>query len=92
MRLELTPRQQTLRRDLAAYFDTLLTAQRREALTFVDGQYRDGQAYLDIIRRLGSDGWLSMGWPKEYGGQGRSMVDQLIFGDAAAVAGVAIRT
>ena len=90
MRLELTPRQQTLRRELAAYFDTLLTPQRREALTFVDGQYRDGQAYLDIIRRLGSDGWLSMGWPKEYGGQGRSMVDQLIFGDAAAVAGVAI--
>ncbi len=90
MRLELTPRQQTLRRELAAYFDTLLTPQRREALTFVDGQYRDGQVYLDVIRRLGSDGWLSMGWPKEYGGQGRSMVDQLIFGDAAAVAGVAI--
>jgi 3-oxocholest-4-en-26-oyl-CoA dehydrogenase alpha subunit len=90
MRLELTPRQQALRSELAEYFDTLLTPQRRQALTFVDGQYRDGQTYLDIIAQLGADGWLSMGWPKEYGGQGRSMIDQLIFGDAAAEAGVAI--
>ena len=31
-----------------------------------------------------------IGWPKEYGGQARSMIEQLIFTDAAAVAGVPI--
>ena len=43
-----------------------------------------------MIRQLGTDGWLGIGWPKEYGGQARSMVEQLIFTDAAAVAGVPI--
>ena len=43
-----------------------------------------------MIRQLGTDGWLGIGWPKEYGGQARSMIEQLIFTDAAAVAGVPI--
>ena len=43
-----------------------------------------------MIRQLGTDGWLGIGWPKEYGGQARSMVEQLIFTDEAAVAGVPI--
>ena len=43
-----------------------------------------------MIRQLGTDGWLGIGWPEEYGGQARSMVDQLIFTDAAAVAGVPV--
>jgi 3-oxocholest-4-en-26-oyl-CoA dehydrogenase alpha subunit len=90
VRIELSPQQQALRRELSDYFERLLTPQRRAALTFVDGQFQDGQAYLDIIRQLGADGWLSMGWPESYGGQGRSMVDQLLFSDAAAVAGVPI--
>jgi 3-oxocholest-4-en-26-oyl-CoA dehydrogenase alpha subunit len=90
MRFELTPQQRDLRGRLREYFDDLMTPQRRAALTFVDGQFEDGRAYLDVIRQLGADGWLAMGWPVEYGGGGRSMVDQLIFSDAAAVAGVAI--
>src|SRR5690606_20557090 len=49
-----------------------------------------GDVYLEIIRQLGSDGWLGLGWPEEFGGQDRSMVEQLIFNDAAAVAGVPI--
>ncbi|CAN5547139.1 acyl-CoA dehydrogenase family protein [soil metagenome] len=90
MRIELTPQQHALRRELDDYFERLLTPQRRAALTFVDGQFRDGQAYLEVIRQLGTDGWLSMGWPERHGGQGRSMVEQLLFTDAAAVAGVPI--
>ena len=39
---------------------------------------------------MGNDGWLGIGWPKEYGGQDRSMIDQLIFTDVAAIAGVPI--
>ena len=33
-----------------------------------------------FIRKLGSKGWLSLAWPKEYGGQG-SMMKQVIAGD-----------
>jgi alkylation response protein AidB-like acyl-CoA dehydrogenase len=36
---------------------------------------------------MGSDGWLGVGWPKEYGGQGRTAVEQLIWFDEARRAG-----
>jgi alkylation response protein AidB-like acyl-CoA dehydrogenase len=42
------------------------------------------------VRQLGKDGWLAIGWPAEYGGQDRSVLDQLIFTDEAAIAGVPV--
>jgi alkylation response protein AidB-like acyl-CoA dehydrogenase len=39
---------------------------------------------------MGSDGWLGIGWPEEYGGQDRSMLEQLIFTDEASVAGAPV--
>ena len=30
---------------------------------------------------MGKDGWLGIGWPKEFGGQGRPASDQFIFFD-----------
>ena len=90
MHIDLTDEQRALRRELDEYFAALMTPQRRAALSFEDGVFRDGSVYIEIIQQLGADGWLAMGWPKEYGGGGRSMTDQLIFSDAAAVAGVAV--
>ena len=34
-----------------------------------------------LARRLGEKGWLTMAWPKEYGGQARSAMEQLIFAE-----------
>ncbi len=39
---------------------------------------------------MGADGWLALGWPEEYGGQNRPMMDQLIYTDEAAIAGVPV--
>jgi alkylation response protein AidB-like acyl-CoA dehydrogenase len=39
---------------------------------------------------MGTDGWLGIGWPKEYGGQGRSPVEQFIFFDEATRAGAPV--
>ena len=36
---------------------------------------------------MGADGWLGIGWPKEYGGQGRGVLDQFIFFDEVQRAG-----
>jgi hypothetical protein len=33
----------------------------------------------EFVRRLGRDGWLGMGWPTEYGGGGRSAIEQWLF-------------
>ncbi|WP_431874456.1 acyl-CoA dehydrogenase family protein [Amycolatopsis sacchari] len=90
MRIDYTPRQRELRNELRAYFAELMTPERREALAGEGGEYGNGLVYKEIVRELGRAGWLAIGWPEEYGGQARSMLDQLIFTDEAAVAGVPV--
>jgi len=38
-----------------------------------------GPHCLEAVRQMGRDGWLGIGWPQEYGGQGRSLIEQFIF-------------
>lgn len=85
MFLDYTAEQQELSRDLRAYFARLMTPELREAAG-QGSQHR--QAYRDLVRRLGRDGWLGLGWPAEYGGQGRPLVDQYILFDEVQRAGV----
>ena len=90
MHVALTADQLRLRDELRGYFSELVTPERRAALSMSSGEFGDATVYKEVIRQLGTDGWLGMGWPKEYGGQERSMVEELIFTDVAAVAGVPI--
>jgi alkylation response protein AidB-like acyl-CoA dehydrogenase len=90
MHVALTPDQERLREELREYFAALVTPEVRAGLAAASGEFGDAQVYKDTIRQLGTDGWLGIGWPKEYGGQDRSMIEQLIFTDAAAVAGVPV--
>jgi len=90
MRIAYTQEQEALREELREYFSRLMTPERRESLTSSAGEYGDGSAYKEIIRQLGRDGWLGIGWPEEYGGQNRSMIEQLIFTDEASIAGAPV--
>ena len=49
-----------------------------------------GPHCLEAVRRMGRDGWLGLGWPTTYGGQGRGEIDQMIFLDEAWRAGAPI--
>jgi alkylation response protein AidB-like acyl-CoA dehydrogenase len=88
MHLTYTPEQERLRQQLRAYFAGLMTPDVRAALQ--GGDYGDGGTYKEIVRQLGRDGWLVLSWPEEYGGQGAPLIDQLIFLDEAAIAGVPV--
>ena len=93
MRIAYTPEQERLRRELRAYFAGLMTPDVRAALSAGDGDdgdHGDGQAYRQVVRQLGRDGWLALGWPREFGGRGGTMLDQLIFTDEAATARVPV--
>jgi alkylation response protein AidB-like acyl-CoA dehydrogenase len=90
MDFSFTPEQDRLRGELREYFGGLMTAEVREALARPGGDYGDGTAYRQIVRQLGRDGWLTLGWPEEYGGRGGSLLDQLIFNDEATAAGVPV--
>ncbi|MEU3417406.1 acyl-CoA dehydrogenase family protein [Streptomyces murinus] len=85
MHLDHTPEQQRLRAELRAYFARLVPDNAY-------ARYADSAArkrfYRDTIRTLGADGWLGVGWPEEYGGRGLSAMEQFIFFDEAAQAGV----
>src|SRR6516164_7791269 len=84
MHLTYTPEQERLRQELRGYFGALMTPEVRAALSGGDEDLGDGQAYRSVVRQLGRDGWLALGWPTQYGGRGGTMVDQLIFTDEAA--------
>jgi 3-oxocholest-4-en-26-oyl-CoA dehydrogenase alpha subunit len=90
MHLAYTPQQEQLRQELRAYFAGLMTPELRRGLAETGGDYGDGQAYRAIVRQLGRDGWLALGWPAEHGGRDGSAIDQLIFTDEAAIAGVPV--
>ena len=88
MHLTYTPGQERLRRELQAYFSGLMNPDLRAALQ--GGDYGDGEAYREVVRQLGRDGWLALSWPAEYGGRDAPPIDQLIFMDEAAAAGVPV--
>ncbi|WP_158883070.1 acyl-CoA dehydrogenase family protein [Amycolatopsis anabasis] len=84
MHLELTARQRELRAELRRYFAGLISPEERVELL----RERHGETYRAIVRRMGADGWLGVGWPAEYGGRGFGEIEQHIFVDEAARADV----
>jgi alkylation response protein AidB-like acyl-CoA dehydrogenase len=84
MDLELSPAQQALAAELRAYFRDILSTEERDAL-LTD---RHGETYRTLVRRMGRDGWLGVGWPAEYGGRGFGTVEQQIFVNEASRADV----
>jgi len=90
VQLTYTDEQEELRRELAYYFGRLMTPEVEDELSSGEGEMGRGDVYRRLVRQMGKDGWLGIGWPTEYGGQGRSMVEQLIFTDEAAKAGAPV--
>ena len=87
MEIAFTELQERLRGELRAYFADLMARDAEAAES--SGEW-GGQRYRELTRQMGRDGWLGIGWPKEYGGQGRSAVEQFIFFDEAQRAGAPV--
>jgi alkylation response protein AidB-like acyl-CoA dehydrogenase len=82
--LELSQSQQDFRREIRDYFATLVSREDRvEMLTD-----RHGEAYHRIIRQMGADKMMGVGWPTEYGGRGLGGIEQQIFANEAARADI----
>ncbi|MFE3786406.1 acyl-CoA dehydrogenase family protein [Streptomyces goshikiensis] len=80
MHLAPTEGQLRLRAELREYFRDLLP----------DGAPEDPAAQRALLRRIGADGLLGLGWPVEYGGQGRGADEQFVFFDEAYRAGAPV--
>jgi alkylation response protein AidB-like acyl-CoA dehydrogenase len=90
MHIAFTEEQDDLRKELRSYFAELMTPEVQEAMASGQGEYGGGELYKRLVRQMGEDGWLGIGWPTEYGGQNRSMIDQLIFMDEASLVGAPV--
>jgi 3-oxocholest-4-en-26-oyl-CoA dehydrogenase alpha subunit len=90
MRIGYSPEQEELRRELRSYFAQLMTPERVEALSSLEGEVGSGNVYRDTVAQMGKDGWLTLSWPKEFGGQARPAMDGLIFTDEASIAGAPV--
>ncbi|HEU4361645.1 MAG TPA: acyl-CoA dehydrogenase FadE29 [Mycobacterium sp.] len=84
MFVDLTPEQRQLQAELRQYFSTLISPEEAEAMA----ADRHCGAYRDVIRRMGRDGKLGVGWPKEFGGLGFGPIEQQIFVNEAQRADV----
>ena len=85
MDLRETVEQQALRSELRDYFARLLPDDERRT---AGEQGAGGPRFREIVRQLGRDGWLGIGWPREYGGRGLGAEEQFVFFDEVQRAGV----
>lgn len=76
MDFHFTPEQEAFRREIRRFLDQHVTAETRAEH---DADHTPGPLSKALLRQIGAKGWLGIGWPTAYGGQGRSMMDQLVF-------------
>jgi 3-oxocholest-4-en-26-oyl-CoA dehydrogenase alpha subunit len=87
MEIGYTEEQEALRTELREYYSSLLTADLEAELARAGGV---GPTVRRVVKQMAADGWLGIGWPKEYGGQGRSAVEQFIFFDESMRSGAPV--
>ncbi|TMA49313.1 MAG: acyl-CoA dehydrogenase [Deltaproteobacteria bacterium] len=86
MRYAYTPEQVAWRDEVRAFVrrhvTPALAAEMRQA-----GNEGDGPLARGFHQRLFEKGWWGIGWPKEFGGLGKSAIDQFIFVEEMETAG-----
>ncbi|MCJ7437925.1 MAG: acyl-CoA dehydrogenase family protein, partial [Acidimicrobiia bacterium] len=87
MYIGLTDEQQKLQLEVRDYYKQLLTPEVRASIAHSHGV---GPEMRKVVRQMGSDGWLGVGWPKEWGGRGFTPVEQFIWFDESMRAGAPV--
>ena len=81
MHIDFTHEQKALRAELREYYRKLFAEGDLRQRLDEEWDMLGGPAFREAMGRMGKDGWLVIGWPEEYGGQGRSHLEQFIFWD-----------
>ena len=78
MYIDLTDEERALKDEVRALMARLMTPALREELREREG---GGPLYHEALHELAAGGWLGIGWPKAYGGQERSPIEEFLFFD-----------
>lgn len=81
MHIDFSPQQKALRAELRAFYRGLFAEGNLRARLDAEWDQLGGPAFREALLRMGEAGWLTLGWPKEHGGQGRGHLEQFIFWD-----------
>ncbi|TNE84009.1 MAG: acyl-CoA dehydrogenase [Deltaproteobacteria bacterium] len=87
MLIDTTPEQKAFQAEVRAMFAAIMTPEMREELVHQEG---GGPLYYAAMEKLAEGGWLGVGWPREYGGQERSPIEEFLFFDEAHRSGFPI--
>ena len=78
MEIGYTAEQDAMRAELRGYYERLLD---EATVAELNNSHGIGKGPRRVWKQMCADGWAGIGWPKEYGGQGRSAIEQFIFFD-----------
>jgi 3-oxocholest-4-en-26-oyl-CoA dehydrogenase alpha subunit len=86
MRFAYSAEQERLRQEVQRFYSEILDADTRQQLA----SDPVGPTMRRVVKQMGHEGWLGIGWPTEFGGQGRGPVEQFIFLDESNRAGAPV--
>ena len=87
MKLAYSAAHEALRQELRAYYAKLLTPEIMDEVRRSEGV---GPLVRKVVLQMGADGWLGIGWPKEYGGRGLTPIEQYVFFDESMRVGAPV--
>ena len=87
MNIELTPEHKKLQQEVREYMTGIMTDEMREEMKDPEHFEGGGPVFREALRKMGSDGWISLSWPKEYGGREATPFEQYIFTEEVMRAG-----
>ncbi len=87
MELDFTTEQREFRDELRDYLAKMMGDELTGELAAGGRGEGGGPEFRKAMKQMGRDGFLGLSWPKEYGGQERSPVEQFIFADEVQAVG-----
>ena len=79
MNITFTPEQKALQLEVRDYMSNLMTDTMREEMKNPEYFEGGGPEFRRLMKKMGSDGWIALSWPKAYGGREASAIEQYIF-------------
>src|SRR5512139_1318438 len=86
MDLSFTPEQEAFRRRVRTWIKANLPPKERDAQPLDAADPKRVRQLKDRQRKLYDAGYVGMGWPKEFGGQGADVVQQTIVSEELVMA------
>jgi alkylation response protein AidB-like acyl-CoA dehydrogenase len=91
MDFRFTPEEEAFRQEIRGWLkDNLPDTWTGDRLTRTAEAEEGMNVYKEFARRLATRGWVAPHWPKEYGGLGFSVIEQLVFNEEMADANAPI--